>query len=132
MPNVHAEAESKRDVDEVAAVIGDFFGMHNWAPFVVATERDPARPAVRIVTTPDGGKAVEELLEAKPGFCRYRILEPAGPMVNFEGVLAVGPNPAAPGSLITWDASFDCEEAMASVLTDAIAGTYKSGLAGLA
>lgn len=127
MPQVHREISSSRHVDAIWATIGDFYAIHTWCPWVDDTARDLSRPNTRIVTMGDS-QAAEEVIEVRPGLMRYRVIDQSM-MRNYEAVLAVVPDPGGKGSLITWDASFDCDEALAQPLTEAIGTSFEKGLA---
>jgi hypothetical protein len=131
MARVHREVSSHRDADDVWATIGDFYAIHTWCPWVKATVRDASRPNTRIVTLASDSQATEELLEERPGSLRYRVLDQTGTMLDYEGVLAVAPDPGGHGSIITWDATFQCDPAIEETLVHSVESSFEQGLAAL-
>jgi hypothetical protein len=132
MERVHREIESPRDPGEVWSTIGDFFAIHTWCPWVKHAEQDASRPNVRIVTFPNDSVAREEIIEETAASVRYRVLDETGMLRHYEGVLAVAPGRGGAGALVTWDASFECDEALKETLCQNIGTSFEQGLAGLA
>jgi ketosteroid isomerase-like protein len=128
MPNVHVELASEFEPDAVWSVIGDFYAVHLWCPLAAESVRDPSMPNARLVTVPTGASVSEELLDETARSHQYQVHLTSGPMSNYRATLAVHPGRDGRGSLIVWDATFDCDEALATEQRSAIEKNYRYGL----
>lgn len=113
-------------------VVGDYAGLQDWHPAVASTEitkgKDNVRGAVRVLTTKDGAKIVEELLayDGKGRSMRYRIKESPLPVKDYVATLAV--KPEGKGSRIVWKSEFNrAGEVDDAKARDIIAGIYRAG-----
>jgi hypothetical protein len=121
--------ESEQTPDALWSLLGDFYSVHLWCPIAADSVRDPSSPCSRIITDPSGGSVREELLNETDRSHYYSVHMPPGtPMRNYRALLAVHPGHDGHGSLITWDATFDCDEALEAELQSNIQGTYEFGL----
>jgi hypothetical protein len=59
---------------------------------------------------------------------RYWNLAEEGPMTGFEGVIAVVPGSEGRGSVITWDATFECHEALEWAMWEGMRATCQQAL----
>ncbi|GAB7101915.1 hypothetical protein JCM4814A_02290 [Streptomyces phaeofaciens JCM 4814] len=113
---------------QVWDLVGDFYTVDTWIPGIASTVRDDVRKT-RTITTHDGARLVERLLDEGPHFHHYHIDDSGTlPLRNVTARLAVtetGPQQSA----IDWTVSFD--PAIGSTEADAaafISGFYQACL----
>lgn len=121
---------------KVWKLVGDFRGLAQWHPVVGATDitkgSNNVPGAVRLVTTKDGAKIIEELMtyDGKKKTMRYRILESPLPVRDYVSTLSV--SSAEKGTRIEWKSEFqrtdDVDDAKAKEI---VAGIYKAGFDGV-
>lgn len=121
---------------KVWKLAGDFRGLAQWHPVVGATDitkgRNNVPGAVRLVTTKDGAKIVEELLsyDSKKKVLRYRIVESPLPVRDYVSTLSV--TRAGKGARIEWKSEFERTDAVDDAKAkEIVAGIYTAGFDGL-
>lgn len=98
----------------VWATVKDFDGLQNWHPYiatsVVTQGESNKKGAIRTLTTKDGGKVIEELLNYDPKKMTYsyRMNEAPMPVSNFVATITVAP--AGNGTTLKWAAQFSANE----------------------
>jgi hypothetical protein len=105
MAEVRVEKQVTAPPSEVWERIGDFQGLHTWAPGFPEMESAEGGKVRRIGA---GDNAiVEELVEECDHSYSYRILQGPLPVENYVATLAVSPAAAGEGCTIAWSAKFD-------------------------
>lgn len=119
---------------KVWQVVRDF-GDLSWHPAVASTTLDKGekdrRGAVRTVTTKDGAKLVEELVNHRDAerLLKYRIIESPLPVKGYISTLRVRATKG--GSRVEWYSNFRPQGADIPTAKKTISGIYTSGLEGL-
>jgi hypothetical protein len=119
------------------AQIRDFNGWQHWHPAFAGTEitkgHGNAAGTVRVLSTKDGAKFIEELVSHDAGArtYKYRIIESPLPLVDYVSTLEVRENKV--GSTVIWSSQFGVRPgASGEEMQRAIAGVYRAGLDSLA
>ncbi|WP_176256860.1 SRPBCC family protein [Derxia lacustris] len=140
-PKLHVEESVKlaAPVSKVWAVLGSFDGLAKWHPVVASTEitkgSNNRKGAVRSITTKDGAKLVEELLDydASAHSMRYRVVDWPLPVTDYVSTLKVVADGS--GSRVVWTGDFLRAKSAADVddkkAREIIAGIYTAGFDGL-
>lgn len=108
------------------------FGSLAWHPAVATTTLDKGdkdkRGAVRSITTKDGAKLVEELLNHRDSerMLKYRIIDSPLPVSGYVSTLKV--KSAKGGSRVEWSSTFKAKGADTATAKNAVRGIYTSGL----
>lgn len=117
--------------------IKDFDGWQVWHPAFAGTAitkgKGNTAGTVRVLSTKDGAKFVEELVSHQAGSrtYQYRIIESPLPIVDYVSTLEVKENKG--GSTVIWSSQFGVKPgASAEEMQKAIAGVYRAGLDSLA
>ncbi len=111
-------------VDEVWRLIGDFHRLDRWHPAIAKSERAViADDEFRLLTTQDGGRILEHLIEHDTHGYTYAIVRSPLPVAHYEARLEV--NTAGKGTEVTWSGSFT---PTADDAEETIAGIYEAGL----
>lgn len=111
------------------------FGSLGWHPAVATTTLDKGekdkRGAVRTVTTKDGAKLVEELMNHRDSerMLKYRIIDSPLPVSGYVSTLKV--KAAKGGSRVEWSSTFKAKGADSATAKNAVRGIYTSGLGAL-
>lgn len=119
---------------KVWEVVRDFSDL-SWHPAVASTTLDKGqkdrRGAVRTVTTKDGAKLVEELINHRDAerLLKYRIIESPLPVKGYISTLRV--RTAKGGSRVEWYSNFRPQGADIATAKKTVRGIYTSGLEGL-
>lgn len=117
--------------------IKDFGAWQSWHPAFASTQLTRgdghSKGTVRVLTTKDGGKFTEELVDfnAAARSYRYRIIDSPAPVTDYVSTIQVQQNLS--GSTVVWSSHFKVKagtsEADAKKL---ISGVYRAGLDNLA
>jgi hypothetical protein len=124
---------------QVWAVIRDFNGLPNWAPFVAESRIEQnARPdqigCVRSFRLKDGGMIRERLLALSDYdfTVAYQILDSPMAVENYVATLRLIPVTDGDRSYVEWSAEFDCRPERERELSDQIGrGVFGAGLRAL-
>ncbi|WP_051378779.1 SRPBCC family protein [Derxia gummosa] len=141
-PKLHVEESValSAPVGKVWQTLGSFDGLAGWHPVVAKVDitagSNNKKGAVRSITTKDGAKLVEELLDysASGHSMRYRVVEWPLPVSDYVSTLKVLPD--GKGSRVVWSGDFvRAASAPADVddkkAREIISGIYTSGFDGL-
>ena len=119
---------------EVWAVVGEFCAIEKWHPAVAKCEESKEGDVTfRTLTLKDGGKIKEKLLDEKPNFYRYEIVESPLPVKNYKSKLWLELDDEPDRTVIYWQSDFDAngksdEEAktvVTGILADGVKGIKK-------
>ena len=117
--------------------IKDFDGWQSWHPAFAGTAITKGKGntvgTVRVLSTKDGAKFVEELVSHQVGSrtYQYRIIESPLPIAGYVSTLEVRENKG--GSTVVWSSRFDVKPgASGEEIQKVIAGVYRAGLDSLA
>jgi len=117
--------------------IKDFDGWQTWHPAFAGTAISKGKGnnvgTVRILSTKDGAKFVEELVSHQVGSrtYQYRIIESPLPIVDYVSTIEVRENKG--GSTVVWSSRFDVKPGTSGEeIQKVIAGVYRAGLDNLA
>lgn len=112
---------------EVWRLVGDFHGLDRWHPAVAKSEHaEIGGDEFRVLTTGDGGRILEHLMQKGSHGYSYAIVRSPLPVAHYEARLEV--NTAGAGTEVTWSGSFTPTAADAEKV---IAGIYEAGLEAL-
>ena len=107
--------------------------MHKWHPAVASTEiakgKGNAKGAVRVLTTKDGAKIIEELVSHsdKNMNYRYRIIESPLPVTDYVSTINVVKSVG--GSTVVWHSQFRAKQGASDEgARKSIDGIYTAGL----
>lgn len=115
-------------VDEVWKAIGDFGALADWHPVVSVCEVDMiGGEAHRMLTTTDGARLLERLLETGPHHYTYSIVESPLPVDDYRATLSVVEEEGG-GCHVYWSSTFEPTDPSAD---DVIGGIYDSGFEAL-
>lgn len=115
--------------DEVWAVIGPFGALADWHPMIERCELDEIEgDTYRVLTTVDGGRLLEQLLETGRHHYTYRIAESPLPVDDYRATLSVVPERDG-GCHVYWGSTFEPTDPSAD---NVIEGIYAAGLEALA
>jgi hypothetical protein len=109
---------------------GGWCALKDWHPAVAHCEESTEDGAkVRVLTLKDGGKIKEKLLDEKPNFYRYEILESPLPVKNYQAQFALTPDDDDEDEInFAWSATFDANGKTNKEAHDVIDGIFKAGL----
>ena len=109
---------------------GGWCALKDWHPAVASCEESTEDGAkVRVLTLKDGGKIKEKLLDEKPNFYRYEILESPLPVKNYQAQFALTPDDDDEDEInFAWSATFDANGKTNKEAHDVIDGIFQAGL----
>jgi hypothetical protein len=109
---------------------GGWCALKDWHPAVASCEESTEGGAkVRVLTLKDGGKIKEKLLDEKPNFYRYEMLESPLPVKNYQAQFALTPDDDDEDEInFAWSATFDANGKTNKEARDVIDGIFKAGL----
>jgi Polyketide cyclase / dehydrase and lipid transport len=110
---------------------GGWCALRDWHPAVASCEESTEGDTkFRVITLKDGGKIKEKLLDVKPNFYRYEILESPFPVKNYQAQFALTPDDDDEDEInFAWSAVFDPADGKTDKeARDAITGVFKAGL----
>lgn len=110
---------------------GGWCQIKDWHPAVTnCEETTDGGSKVRILTLKDGGKIKEKLLDEKPNFYRYEIVESPLPVKNYQAQFALTPDDDDEDEInFAWSAVFDPADGKTDKeARDVITGIFKAGL----
>ncbi|HVX34822.1 MAG TPA: SRPBCC family protein [Hyphomicrobium sp.] len=112
------------------AQFGGWCALKDWHPAVASCEESTEDGAkVRVLTLKDGGKIKEKLLDEKPNFYRYEILESPLPVKNYQAQFTLTPDDDDEDEInFAWSATFDANGKTNKEAHDVIDGIFKAGL----
>jgi len=112
------------------AQFGGWCALKDWHPAVANCEESTEDGAkVRVLTLKDGGKIKEKLLDEKPNFYRYEILESPLPVKNYQAQFALTPDDDDEDEInFAWSATFDANGKTNKEAHDVIEGIFNAGL----
>ncbi|HML29356.1 MAG TPA: SRPBCC family protein [Hyphomicrobium sp.] len=124
-------AKMKQERDRLWAKFGGWCAIKDWHPAIANCEETTEGDAkVRVLTLKDGGKIKEKLLDVKPNFYRYEILESPLPVKNYQAQFALTPDDDDEDEInFAWSAVFDPADGKTDKEAhDVIDGIFKAGL----
>lgn len=124
-------AKMKAERDRLWAKFGGWCAIKDWHPAVASCEESTEGDAkVRLLTLKDGGKIKEKLLDVKPNFYRYEIVESPLPVKNYQAQFALTPDDDDEDEInFAWSAVFDPADGKTDKeARDVISGIFKAGL----
>lgn len=109
---------------------GGWCALKDWHPAVANCEESTEDGAkLRVLTLKDGGKIKEKLLDEKPNFYRYEILESPLPVKNYQAQFALTPDDDDEDEInFAWSATFDADGKTNKEAHDVIDGIFTAGL----
>lgn len=109
---------------------GGWCALKDWHPAVANCEESTEGDAkIRVLTLKDGGKIKEKLLDEKPNFYRYEILESPLPVKNYQAQFALTPDDDDEDEInFAWSATFDADGKTNKEAHDIIEGIFTAGL----
>jgi polyketide cyclase/dehydrase/lipid transport protein len=110
---------------------GGWCAIKDWHPAVANCEESTEGDAkFRVLTLKDGGKIKEKLLDVKPNFYRYEIIESPLPVKNYQAQFALTPDDDDEDEInFAWSAVFDpADGKQDKEAHDVIDGIFKAGL----
>jgi hypothetical protein len=110
---------------------GGWCAIKDWHPAVASCEESTEGDAkVRILTLKNGGKIKEKLLDVKPNFYRYEILESPLPVKNYQAHFALTPDDDDEDEInFAWSAVFDPADGKTDTEAHGVIdGIFKAGL----
>jgi hypothetical protein len=109
---------------------GGWCEIKDWHPAIANCEESTEDGAkVRVLTLKDGGKIKEKLLDVKPNFYRYEILESPLPVKNYQAQFALTPDDDDEDEInFAWSATFDANGKTNKEAHDVIDGIFQAGL----
>lgn len=112
------------------AKFGGWCALKDWHPAVANCEESTEGDAkIRVLTLKDGGKIKEKLLDEKPNFYRYEILESPLPVKNYQAQFALTPDDDDEDEInFAWSATFDADGKTNKEAHDIIEGIFTAGL----
>ncbi|HVX37440.1 SRPBCC family protein [Hyphomicrobium sp. B1] len=124
-------AKMKEERDRLWAKYGGWCAIQDWHPAIAKCEETTEGDAkVRILTLKGGGTIKEKLLDVKPNFYRYEILESPLPVKNYQAQFALTPDDDDEDEInFAWSAVFDPADGKTDKESrDVIDGIFKAGL----
>jgi hypothetical protein len=113
--------------DAVWQKIGDFCAIQTWHPAIASCEqRDEGGETYRTLTTADGAKIEEKLVEKTETSYTYEILDSPLPVNNYRATLSVAPE--GEGTRVDWRGTFDAKDASDDDAKGVMSGIYQAGL----
>lgn len=123
---------SKIEAEKAAlwAKFGGWCAIKDWHPVIAACEESSeGDKKYRTLTTKDGGKIKELLLEERPGLYRYEIIESPLPVKNYQAQFAITPDDDDTDEVnIAWSAVFDANGKPDKEARETIDGIFQAGL----
>ncbi len=123
---------SKMDAERAAlwSKFGGWCAIKDWHPAIAACEESKdGDTRYRTLTLKDGGKIKEKLIEEKPFFYKYAIIESPLPVKNYEAQFALTPDDDDEDEInFAWSAVFDAEGQPDKEARGVIDGIFKAGL----
>jgi hypothetical protein len=112
------------------AQFGGWCSIKDWHPAVASCEEVAEGGAkFRILTLKNGGKIKEKLLDEKPNFYRYEIVESPLPVKNYQAQFALTPDDDDEDEInFAWSAVFDANGGTDKEAKDVIDGIFNAGL----
>jgi hypothetical protein len=113
------------------AKFGGWCAIKDWHPAIASCEESTEGDAkYRLLTLKDGGKIKEKLLDVKPNFYRYEIVESPLPVKNYQAQFALTPDDDDEDEInFAWSAVFDPADGKTEAeARGAIDGIFKAGL----
>jgi polyketide cyclase/dehydrase/lipid transport protein len=110
---------------------GGWCAIKDWHPAIASCEELTEGDAkFRVLTLKDGGKIKEKLLDVKPNFYRYEIVESPLPVKNYQAQFALTPDDDDEDEInFAWSAVFDPADGKTDKeARDVITGIFKAGL----
>jgi hypothetical protein len=109
---------------------GGWCAIKDWHPAIANCEESTEDGAkVRVLTLKDGGKIKEKLLDEKPNFYRYEILESPLPVKNYQAQFALTPDDDDEDEInFAWSATFDADGKTNKEAHDVIDAIFQAGL----
>ncbi len=110
---------------------GGWCAIKDWHPAIASCEESTEGDAkFRVLTLKDGGKIKEKLLDVKPNFYRYEIVESPLPVKNYQAQFALTPDDDDEDEInFAWSAVFDPADGKTEKEAhDTIDGIFKAGL----
>ncbi len=110
---------------------GGWCAIKDWHPAITSCEESTEGDAkFRVLTLKDGGKIKEKLLDVKPNFYRYEIVESPLPVKNYQAHFALTPDDDDEDEInFAWSAVFDAADGKTDKEAhDVINGIFKAGL----
>jgi hypothetical protein len=123
-----------KDIGQEQARLWEKFGgwcaLKDWHPAVVSCQESTENGAqVRVLTLKDGSKIKEKLLDKKPNFYRYEMLESQLPVKNYQAQFSLVPDDDDEDEInFSWSATFDANGKTNKEARDVIDGIFKAGL----
>jgi len=123
-----------KDIGQEQAQLWKRFGgwcaLKDWHPAVVSCHESTENGSqVRVLTLKDGSKIKEKLLDKKPNFYRYEMLESQLPVKNYQAQFSLVPDDDDEDELnFSWSATFDANGKTNKEARDVIDGIFKAGL----
>jgi hypothetical protein len=127
MAEVRVEKQVSAPVAEVWGRIGDFHGLHTWAPGIPPMESAQGGKVRRIGAGDNA--VVEELVEEGDNSYTYRILQGPLPVENYIATLAV--TASDDGCTIEWTAKFDAVGVPEEQAITILESIFNAGLSNL-
>jgi len=123
-------AKMKEERERLWTKFGGWCAIKDWHPAVASCEETTEGAAkFRILTLKDGGKIKEKLLDEKPNFYRYEIVESPLPVKNYQAQFALTPDDDDQDEInFAWSAVFDANGKSDQEAKDVITGIFKAGL----
>ncbi|WP_045837833.1 SRPBCC family protein [Hyphomicrobium sp. 99] len=123
-------AKMKEERDRLWAQFGGWCAIKDWHPAIASCEQVTEGDAkFRILTLKDGGKIKEKLLDVKPNFYRYEIVESPLPVKNYQAQFALTPDDDDEDEInFAWSAVFDANGKPDTEAKGVIDGIFKAGL----
>ena len=109
---------------------GGWCAIKDWHPAIASCQESMEGDAkIRLLTLKDGGKIKEKLLDVKPNFYRYEILESPLPVKNYQAQFALTPDDDDEDEInFAWSAVFDANGKPNKEAHDTIDTIFKAGL----
>lgn len=123
-------AKMKDERAKLWAQFGGWCAIKDWHPAIASCEEVTEGDAkFRILTLKDGGKIKEKLLDEKPNFYRYEIIESPLPVKNYQAQFALTPDDDDEDEInFAWSAVFDANGKSDAETKGIIDGIFKAGL----
>ncbi|RUP10328.1 SRPBCC family protein [Hyphomicrobium sp.] len=123
-------AKMKDEQTRLWTQFGGWCSIKDWHPAIASCEESTEGDAkFRTLTLKDGGKIKEKLLDEKPNFYRYEIVESPLPVKNYQAQFALTPDDDDEDEInFAWSAVFDANGKSDQEAKDVITGIFKAGL----
>ena len=121
----------KAERDRLWAKFGGWCAIKDWHPAITnCVESTEGDAKIRTLTLEGGGTIKEKLLDVKPNFYRYEILESPLPVKNYQAQFALTPDDDDEDEInFAWSAVFDPADGKTDVeARGVIDGIFKAGL----